>query len=351
MGLALVSLENVRCIESAELELDPACSLIWGSNGSGKPSILEALHLLGRGRSFRTRNSERVIRRGADRLLVVGRLVEPETTLGIQVARGVATVARAGGHPVGALAELSTHFPVQVIDPSLHKLIEEGGAWRRRWMDWAVFHVEPGFLTAWTRYQRALRQRNAALRTLPAEASAWDSELARSGEVLDDARRRSIERLQPYWAEVTRTLVGREVSMTYSRGWATDRTLAEALAEARPKDQGRLTTQVGPHRADIQVRIDGVAARDAASRGQQKLIAAAMILAQIKLVRGVLITAPTLLLDDPAAELDRGRLGAFIDQVAELRCQLILTTIAPDPGLFGVPGRRFHVEQGRVRPV
>lgn len=351
MGLTFVSMENVRCIERAELDLDPRCNLIWGPNGSGKTSLLEGLFLLGRGRSFRTRNTERLIRHGERQLIVFGRMAAPERTLGIQVARGSATVGKVGGTVVSTLAELSECFPVQIIDPSIHKLVEEGAPRRRRWMDWAVFHVEQGFLTSWTRYHRALQQRNAALRLEPQQAFAWDPELARLGETLAEARHRSLEQLQPFWIDVVRTLVGREVSLAYHPGWTRSRTLSEALLDSRARDRERGITHPGPHRADVQIRIDGVPAREVASRGQQKLIAAAMILAQLRMVTTHLSTVPTLLLDDPAAELDSTRLEAFIGEVERLDCQLVLTSLGPQPGPFGGPDRVFHVEQGGVRPV
>lgn len=352
MSLAFVSAENVRCIEQAQLELHGGQNLIVGANGSGKTSLLEAIFLLGRGRSFRTRNTERLIRRGEEQLVVFGRTGgDPERTLGVRAARASPTVAKIGGVFVASLAELSEVFPVQVIDPGVHKLVEESPLWRRRWIDWAVFHVEHGFVDAWTRYRRALQQRNAALRAGPEQAPAWEPELSRLGEALADSRRRLLERLLPYWNETVVALTGRDVELTYSQGWPRESTLAEALRSSRSRDDARGMTQFGPHRCDVHIRIEGRPARQVASRGQQKLIAAAMILAQLKMLRNEFRATPTLLLDDPAAELDADRLTAFIEQVRLLRCQLVLTSLRSDPGAFGAPERMFHVEQGTVRPV
>lgn len=351
MSLAFISLENVRCVEKAELGLHPERNLIWGPNGSGKTSILEGMFLLGRGRSFRTRNTERLIRHRTPQLTVFGRTADPERALGLQASRGAATVAKIGGEFLSSLAELSTVFPVQVIDPGVHKLLEESAARRRRWMDWAVFHVEHGFVEVWTRYHRALQQRNAALRDDATQASAWDPELIQLGESLAESRRRSLEGLQPYWQDTARSLVGREVELTYSQGWARDGTLADALRGSWARDEARGITHAGPHRADVHLRLDGLPAREVASRGQQKLIAVAMILAQLAMLREGFATSPTLLLDDPAAELDSTHLSAFIEQVLRLRCQLVVTALGPDPVMFSAPDRVFHVEQGRVRPV
>ena len=351
MGLAFVSIENVRCLERVELELDPRRNFISGPNGSGKTSLLESLFLLGRGRSFRTRNTERVIRHGQEQLVVFGRTDAPERVLGIQATRASPTVGKIGGASVSSLAELSEVFPVQIIDPSIHRLVEEGAPRRRRWMDWAVFHVEQGFLSSWMTYHRALKQRNAALRYQPQQAFAWNPELVRLGEAVAEARQRSLEQLQPYWTETVHTLTGQDVSLGYSSGWARGDTFAEALANSRARDRERGITHVGPHRADVQLRLDRVLVKEVVSRGQQKLIAAAMILAQLRMMASHLSTAPALLLDDPAAELDTARLEAFVGEVERLECQLVFTSLDPESRLFNRPNRAFHVEQGRVRSV
>lgn len=349
MSLTELTVDDLRCIEHAALELHPGQNLVWGGNGSGKSSLLESIFLLGRGRSFRTRNSERLIRHDRDRLVVFGRTVRD--SIGVQVSRADGTVARISGATTGSLTELTQAFPVQVIDPGVHKLIEDGANRRRRWMDWAVFHVEQGFGELWVRYSRALKQRNAALRSQPAQAAIWDSELSRLGELIATARRRFVEELQPYWRESVQALSGLEPELYYFKGWAQDHSLAEALAASRSRDEARRITHPGPHRADVLVRLNGRPAREILSRGQQKLVAVAMTLAQLNLLQEATQTSSTLLLDDPAAELDGDHLRRFIGQVGRLRSQLVLTSLHPDSQLFGTPDRVFHVEQGRVQPV
>ena len=352
MTLAALSAANVRCIARAELDLHPEHNLIWGANGSGKTSLLEAIYLLGRGRSFRTRNSQRLIRYGESELTVHGRMgIPPEQTLGIQVSRSGNTVAKLAGAFVQSLAELSAAFPVQIIDPGIHKLVEDGAYRRRRWMDWGVFHVEQSFVQQWAAYTRALKQRNAALRTAPESATAWDGELVRWGESLSEARRRWVEQLQAYWAPMCRALVGQEIRLGYSRGWPENMSLAEALAHARPRDVSHATTHVGPHRADVTLRIGTHLARDALSRGQQKLTGLALVLGQLRVLEEQCRMSPTLLLDDPAAELDQSRLAAFIREVRDLHCQLVITSLEPESDAFGKPNRTFHVEQGSVESV
>jgi DNA replication and repair protein RecF len=352
MSLAELSLENVRSLRRVELGLHPGHNLIWGSNASGKTSLLEAVFLLGRGRSFRTRSSERLIRHGEPHLRVIGKLdSSPPLPMGIEVSRKDGTVAKVGGAFVQSLAELSRAFAVQVIEPGAHKLIEEGAQRRRRWMDWAVFHVEPSFIDVWSRYARVLKQRNTALRIAPDQASAFDPELIRLGDQITQLRRDFISRLQPYWASSVADLIGLEVELYFFQGWAADTTLTAALAASHDRDTAKGVTHAGAHRADVMVRLDRSLARETLSRGQQKLVAAAMTLSQLKLIQELTGTMPTLLLDDPAAELDRNRLGKFVAQVRALQCQLIVTSLSPEVSLFGTPDRVFHVEQGELQPA
>lgn len=353
MSLLELSIRNLRCIEEATLDIPPGLTLIWGGNGSGKTSVLEAMFLLGRGRSFRTRSTERLISRGRDHLRVVGRVGaerEGGTAIGLELA-GEGVTARIAGRPAGSLAELSQAFPVQVIEPGVHRLVEEGGHGRRRWIDWAVFHVEPRFVDTWVRYTRALKQRNAALKSDPQQASAWDVELARLGEAIADSRQRLLRQLDPYWQDAVAALSGLPVELHHVRGWSQEHSLQEALIASRTRDEARHLTHAGPHRADIAVRLHGRPAREVLSRGQQKLVAVAMTLAQLRFLQATTATTPTLLLDDPAAELDSEHLKRFINQVSGLKSQLVVTSLYAESRLFGAPARVFHVEHGRVQPV
>jgi DNA replication and repair protein RecF len=353
MSLSEITVSNLRCIEHAELRLPPGLTLVYGGNGSGKTSLLEGMFVLGRGRSFRTRNSERLIRRGQTHMRVTGeiqRSTHDRVRLGFEVTRA-GTAARVAGRPAETLAELSQVLGVQVIEPGIHRLVEEGGYRRRRWLDWAVFHVEPQFVDLWLRYSRVLKQRNAALKTQASTVSVWDADLARIGEAITESRQRLMNQLQPYWKAAVSALSGLEVELHYVRGWTQEHTLAEALSSSRATDEMRRQTHAGPHRADVAVRLHGRAARDVLSRGQQKLVAVAMTVAQLRLLQDTTGMAPTLLLDDPAAELDGERLQRFIDEVASLRCQLVVTSLQSGSRLFGAPQSTFRMEAGRVEPI
>ncbi len=144
MILESLGVEDFRCVERAELELHPRSNLITGENASGKTTLLEAMFFLGRGRSFRTPQSDTLIRTGAPDFQLLGRVhaAGRSQPLGLRYGKAGMEVRHAG-RPVGSLAELATVLPAQAIDPEVHRLIEGGPQERRRYLDWGVFHVEP----------------------------------------------------------------------------------------------------------------------------------------------------------------------------------------------------------------
>jgi len=350
MTLRRVQVTDFRCLHQTEIELDPEFTLISGPNASGKTSLLEAIYVLGRGRSFRTRRLDHLIRIGCERLIVVGEVETPgRMTLGIEGTKS-GMRAKIAGDWASSLAELAAAFPVQIIDPEVHRLIEEGPSRRRRFLDWGVFHVEPNFVVHWQIYRQAVKQRNAALkgRASRAVVSAWDGDLVRYGELLSEARSRYVAQLMSEARALSKVLLGMELGLGYRIGWDANLTLREALDRSWANDQELGSTQVGPQRAELSLRLDGLAVKDRISRGQQKLLAAALLIAQIKLFPEHLPVRPTLLLDDPAAELDNERLIELIREIRAQSVQLIVTTLQAEFGAFGTPRHRLRMDRGVV---
>lgn len=351
MGLKSLKITGLRCFESAELQPSAGINLVTGKNASGKTSLLEAIFLLGRGRSFRTARREAMIREGSECLQCIGQLSDGRT-LGMEVCRA-GWSARASGEPIQQLSELADLLAVQVMDPEIHRLVQEGPGERRRYLDWATFHVEPGFLDTWRRYQKALRQRNASLKAGLSDSSVevWECELAEHGRKLDRLRAETLTSLQTPVSVVARDLLGCDLQLEYRPGHAAGQGFLEALAMHRARDRRAGTTQIGPHRADISLTLEGHKARGWVSRGQQKLVASALILGQADLLAPLWGNRGVLLVDDPAAELDRERREKLLRRIEHSPFQVFLTAL--DPAAFPEVGveRRFHVEQGKILPV
>src|SRR5258708_3320743 len=294
---------DFRCLQSAALDLDPRFTLISGPNASGKTSLLEAIYVLGRGRSFRTRRLEHLIRHGTEQFVVFGEIETSDRQIHVGVEGSASGIrAQIGGEKAASLADLAVALPVQIIDPEIHHLIEEGPSRRRRFLDWGVFHVEHTFVGYWQRYRQALKQRNAALKSGQPRAAvvAWDGDLLRYGELLTSARSRYVALLAEQAGVISRNLLGMDLELSYRPGWPRDQNFAESLQQSRNHDQASGVTQVGPHRAELSIRLNGAGVKDRISRGQQKLLAAALLMAQLKLFPEGASVRPSLLLGDPA---------------------------------------------------
>ena len=339
---------------SAELEFDAGHNLIYGANGAGKTSILEAVAYLGRARSFRAAGNRELVRHGQEDFVLFGRAVAEnrEVRLGVRNGRSGLDI-HMNGEKNQSVASLAEALPLQVVDPDVHNLVAGGPEGRRRYIDWIAFHVEQGYLEGWRRFRRALKQRNAALRETTARGTltGWNEELSNLGIAVDATRRRMIDIVGPMFEEFGKTLLRSPVSFEYLQGWSANKTLHEALADAIDRDLQFAGTQVGPHRADLKVNVEDRRARKLVSRGQQKLLACAMILAATKVVQTHIEKPLLLLLDDPAAELDRDAIVRLMRCVERLGSQVVATVLDPSQPLFTGTTPMFHVEHGVIQRV
>ncbi|MBU8977172.1 DNA replication/repair protein RecF [Lysobacter sp. MMG2] len=368
MHVTRLELRQLRRFQEVRLDPAPGLNLITGDNGAGKTSVLEALHLMAYGRSFRGRVRDGLIRAGEPGLEVFVEWQErlgalSSTPSGARTRRaglrhtGQEWTGRLDGASVGQLGDLCAALAVVTFEPGSHALITGGGEFRRRYLDWGLFHVEHDFLLIWRRYNRALKQRNALLkaRARDAQLDAWDHELAEAGEPLGRFRERYLDLLQPRFEALLAELapaLGLS-RMEYIPGWRRDEmSLADALLLARDRDVASGFTSVGPHRADWRVVFGALPGREALSRGQSKLTALAALLAQAEHHDAVQGEWPVVALDDLASELDRHHQGRVLARLQASGAQVFITGTERPPGLsMDTPIHMFHVEQGAVVAV
>ncbi len=355
MELLELRLSNVRNVEAAEIAFRSGASEFIGANGAGKTSVLEAVYMLSHGRSFRSTKRESLIRFGQPSLEVFAEVKRAGRIhrLGLSRQRGDWT-ARLDGAEVGALSDLLREIAVVCFEPGSHALISGPSDERRHFMDWALFHVEPGFTEVARRYRRAVKQRNALLRGTASneELDVWDVELARAATVLDEWRSAYLFEL----TEVSRTLSAAflpelgTMKLSYERGWNSDVGLSDALRQRRERDRERGHTTVGPHRGDWRIAFDAAPEREHLSRGQEKLTALICLLAQAQLFFNQIGEWPILCLDDLASELDAEHQRRVLRWLDEVEAQVLITGTVALPALDLTHRQRtmFHVEQGAV---
>lgn len=360
MRIDSLTIEQLRLFDRVVLEPGEGINLLAGDNGAGKTSVLEAIHVLSCGRSFRGSVRDALIRRGDTELRVFAELFSEtdQRPVRLGLSRSLrGWNARLDGAPLDLLSRLFQELAVVCFEPGSHALVSGGSEHRRRFIDWALFHVEPSFLMPWRRYQRALKQRNALLKQ-QADSTAlapWEQELAQQGATLGRMRADWLDAFQPRLAEMAQRFAPElgEVNVKYLPGWSgeTDAAaLAEVLAGARARDLALGHTTAGPHRADWSIGFTHAPLREMFSRGQEKLIVLACLLAQATSFADTRGQWPVLLLDDLPSELDATHLAATLDWLASIPAQAFITGTAriqlPAQPLRET--RMFHVEQGRI---
>lgn len=354
MYLSQVRAENIRALQPLVLQPDPGFNLIIGDNAAGKTSVLEAIYILSRGHSFRGSEQTEILPPQASHFQVSARSQRdgyPPESLSFYWDRKGSRVRDTVGNNM-TLAEIARALPIQIIEPGSHRLVEEGPAWRRRYLDWGLFHVEPKFFPSWRRYQRALRQRNQVLRDKGPRklVQAWDLDLAAAGEEVQTQRSSFIEQLRDRLAPYLQAMldVG-DWQLDLIRGWAADQTLAQALDAGYARDAIYGQTLHGPHRAELRLKLGSRGARHRVSRGQQKLLVSALVLAQASLVAQATHSAPILLLDDLPAELGTDFQRRLLRMLGTYPGQRFITSVELSAALTeAAPAAVFHVEHGRV---
>lgn len=349
MSLDRLSIRGVRNLEPLELSPAPGINWFFGPNGAGKTSLLEAIYLLARGRSFRSARVARVIQKDAGALTVVARRADTGNHLGVE-RDADGWRGRIDGRDCQRISEFAALLPLTLVEPGSHALIDGGPEGRRQFLDWQLFHVEQSYLAAWQRFARLLRQRNAALKAQASDRvlDALEPDFLRGAETIGQARESLVAHLSDHVRTVQSELGFRlpgPLALRYRSGHPADAELAVLLREQRQRDRERGFTRHGPHRAELLLTCDERAAAEM-SRGQQKLVAVVLLLAQYRLLSAGQSLSPLLLVDDPVSELDAPHLDALLSWLERESVQAWLTATSESP----VPARLFHVEQGRVSP-
>ncbi len=358
MSIRQLGLTNFRNIKGADLETDSPFIIVSGGNAAGKTSILEAIHLLLAGRSFRTRESSKLISHGESQTFVRARI--GQHNLGTSRSTSEPAVYRQNGEHI-TIPEVARQFPIQVFDNRLFELFEGPPRIRRQMLDWGVFHVKHDYYVYWQSYQHAIKQRNALLKKSKVDIGqleAWDQELIRYGYLLHEERNRYAELLVQA-CENSELLQELHLGFSYFPGWNVREhpNYKEALMAARPRDLQYKRTTVGPHQADLRIQLQTRKAGDILSRGQKKIAGFGIKLAQVKMYNDVINKTCILLCDDFPAELDDENQKRILNHMRDLENQVFVTSIDSQQiqkHLAGCPDNfltLFHVKQGQVLPL
>ncbi|NQY27254.1 MAG: DNA replication/repair protein RecF [Piscirickettsiaceae bacterium] len=349
--ISQLTISNLRNITDISIQPESGINLILGDNGSGKTSILEAVHLLGLGRSFRTRSLKNAVQFKQQQFQVVAK-TETNIPVGLQFNLNTGLQIRLNNAPLKKLSELATQLPMQMIPANCHQFFEQGPRYRRQLVDWGLFHVEPEFNYQWQSYKKILQQRNSAIRQRKKsdEIQLWDTHLASFGEKITAHRQQQLSQLltsfEVIFTRICPEYSDAEFSIRYKNGWAKDRNLAESLQLSLERDQKLGYTRSGSHAADWSFRINDVDPAELFSRGQQKLFVLALCMAQAKITEQTRHERSLLLLDDISSELDIRHQQLVLNELALLPVQAFITST--DLALKEAETSVFHVKHGAI---
>ena len=356
MYLSHLEIKDFRCIGFAALEPGAGFNVVCGRNGSGKTSLLEAIYVLCLGRSFRSHRAADLVRFGQAELTVTGCLQQMNghsVQVGVQKSRKD-TQIRFDGQAIFSTSVLARRLPIVLLTPDSHVELFSAPKERRRLLDMALFHVKQHYLDVWKRYLRCLKHRNQLLRQNrgPRDIRAWNQQLVMAANRMHQERLECVARLQSILRTLLSASIGEQIEIRYDAGWDQQVGYDAVLENCMDGDLQMAYTRFGPHRADIVLMADGVRVERSFSRGQLKLVTAALLLAQAHYVSDATGVAPLLLVDDLVSDLDSEARNHLIQLLAGVQSQVLMTMIDSST-LTTVPSHHritlFHVEQGAVQ--
>ncbi|HCZ48436.1 MAG TPA: DNA replication and repair protein RecF [Gammaproteobacteria bacterium] len=351
MRLTRLIVRDVRSVEAVDWRPVAGVNVLVGPNGGGKTSMLEAIHLAVAGRSFRTRDTAQVIRRGASGLRVGAWFeLDDGRRAHIRMERDAAgTRLRRDGEVVRSASQLARAFPVLVLSQDGVRRFRTERAERRGVMDWGVFHVKPEFHAVWSRYHAALAQRNAALRRgQPVEP--WLGPLAEAGGAMSAYREGYLSRLQEHVTAVESEFgFSGPLKIELQRGWREGVELDAYWRQSESRDRRLGYTGGGPHRANLSLGYGNGIGLEQCSSGQVKIAYLTFRLAQLReLLAARPDVEPMVFFDDLTAELDGDHLAGILGGLVRQPLQRFVTSPVLTADLNEHADAVFHVKHGAI---
>lgn len=355
MWIEKLIIRNCRCLFDVTVTFSPHINIIVGKNASGKTSLLEALNILSCGRSFRTSHISEVISYSKKYVLTSASVNKNSTmvTIGIEKTKK-STKIRINRKDIYSQSELSFFLPVTAIHPDSVDLITGPSIYRRSFLDRIVFYTFPDFYNLWKKYKHILKQRNLCLRLTEHRYALddWTHQLVQIQPQINEYRQKTLELFLPFLEEISNYLFSDDlIFLDLSTGFPnslilSEKSLFELYKDKESYDIKTQRTNIGIHKADLKIHFNSVSAKESASRGQQKLLAISLLLAQSSAInskgeKGIL------LIDDLAAELDGVNKERLLSYLSSLNQQIIITS-TKDMDIKNIDSKVFHVKHGNI---
>ncbi|MCA4900513.1 MAG: DNA replication/repair protein RecF [Bacteroidota bacterium] len=365
MFLHQLYLFNFRNIDEARLSFADRIICLLGKNGSGKTTVLDAIHYLSFTKSAINPADAQNIRHGEQQFVIRGKFREQETTTEVTCAytTGQKKIINEDGRDYAKFSDHVGKYPVVMIAPQDIELIWDGSELRRKFVDSVLSQLDKTYLENLIVYTYQLKQRNSLLKSF-AEAgrvdqdllASYDHRLVPAANYIFEARANFLKFFIPFFRDQYRYLVGdvgEEVSIEYQSDLR-EKDFAILLSANLQRDVLLQRTTTGIHRDDFDFRINGFELKRHGSQGQQKSFLIALKLAEFQAIAEKKKFKPILLLDDIFDKLDDERIHQLMRLVAQGQFgQLLITDARADRTLQIMETEKlnatiFRVENGKV---
>lgn len=336
--MRLVSLRvlNFRTHEECLLKISPSVTLVTGRNGSGKTSLLEAIHISLQGTSFKGSDTE-VLRQGAPWYRIDSKTKSDGVrTVKFDPSRGAGKKQFDIDGKTSYRLTYTNKYPVVLFEPEDMRLINGSPERRRRFLDRFIAQFDPEYAMSLRRYERALRQRNMLLKSQVGsdDLFVWDVSLSKYGAYIINRRLQVVDEIRPRLEMVYKNIAqsGDIVKIKYTADYkdSVEQRLLSDLHRSAGRDKALGYTSVGPHRHDLAFELNSSPAASVASRGEVRTIVLAIKFIEVDILKNNTDKDPIILLDDVFSELDEPRQKAMIERFS--RYQTIITSVSAPAG-------------------
>ncbi|MGB7770031.1 MAG: DNA replication/repair protein RecF [Verrucomicrobiia bacterium] len=356
--LAHLRLRDFRNYARLDADFAPGFHLLLGDNAQGKTNILEAIYLMATLRSFRGVGGAQMVRHGQRGYFAGGNIVAQGAHEIKMFWSASERKLALDGQPVKTLSGYFGTLRAVVFCTEDLQLVKGAARARRRFLDLLLAQTQPGYLPLLQRYMRAVRARNALLKQRAIDEASLDSfsrELVKLGDEIIRTRRELAPKFSPLARLAYRRISNdaEELRLEYQPSVKKD--FAVELAQSRSRERSHRSTLVGPHRDDLQLRLNEKSAAQFGSEGQKRTLAIALKMAQAEFLAGLHGSPPILLIDDVMGELDVKRRGGLLPLLAHARKtsgQVFMTATEENwPSELGKDLQRWEVKAGALRKM
>ncbi|MFD2531528.1 DNA replication/repair protein RecF [Gracilimonas halophila] len=366
---------NFRNHLDTKIDWAPHLNVITGPNGSGKTSLIDAIHYLCMSRSFVSGTDMYVVNQDESYFMIKGHFegnIRSEFDVSCSYSRGDGKKIFVNDSPLDRLSDLIGMVPVVTLTPDDKKLTLEGPTERRSFIDSFISQISPAYLRDLIEYRRVRKQRNSLLQeyrgplsVLEAYLEPWNVQLVEAGARIVAKRHEVLENLKAYLEKDYAMISG--MDLTTNLEYQTfcepstdvevlEKEYYEQLEKVQSKEIEREITTIGPHRDEIIFYLDDFELRRFGSQGQHRLFALSLKLAQLHYYSDELDDLPILMLDDVFGDLDPKKTEILLDALQQHKGQIFITSANPVPfedyvTFDGTDNRFYEVQDGKVSEV